>query len=87
MEDVHRLHPLNVSDIVRLSLVSSLNGLRFEGHQLIAQPAPVFPPEVLQALWSQPDERIHVQSVLRRLIRDAELNVEITNVATKVYFD
>ncbi|TQE08351.1 hypothetical protein C1H46_005979 [Malus baccata] len=69
------------------TILNSLNGLRFEGHQLIAQPAPVFPPEVLQALWSQPDERIHVQSVLRRLIRDAELNVEITNIATKVYFD
>ncbi|KAM1172147.1 hypothetical protein ACFXTH_022410 [Malus domestica] len=69
------------------TILNSLNGLRFEGHQLIAQPAPVFPPEVLQALWSQPDERIQVQSVLRRLIRDAELNVEITNIATKVYFD
>lgn len=67
--------------------MSRLNGMEVDGHRWTAQPAPIFPPEVLQVLWSKPDERIHVKSVLRRLLQNIELPVEISNLATKYYGD
>ncbi|KAH7522072.1 hypothetical protein FEM48_Zijuj07G0098900 [Ziziphus jujuba var. spinosa] len=38
--------------------------------QWIAQPAPVYPPEVLELLWTQPTERKHVIFVLHRLLQN-----------------
>lgn len=70
-----------------LSILNRLNGMEVASHRWIAQPAPIFPPEVLQVLWSKPDERIYVKSVLRRLLQDIELPVEIRNLATKYYGD
>ncbi|KAM4127382.1 hypothetical protein ACJW30_02G085900 [Castanea mollissima] len=47
-----------------LHILNSLNGMEVDGHRLIARPAPVFPPEILQALWSRPNERRHVLAVM-----------------------
>lgn len=47
---------------------ASLNGMVVDDHRWVAQPAPVFPPEVLQVLWSQPDERKHVIAAIRSLL-------------------
>lgn len=69
------------------AVLSRLNGMKVNGHRLIAQPAPIFPPAVLQALWSKPDERNHVKSVLRRLLLNTELPVELSNLATKYHGD
>ena len=38
--------------------------MEVDGHQLLARPAPVFPPKILQALWSQPNERRHILAVM-----------------------
>lgn len=61
--------------------------MEVHGHRVIAQPATVFPPAVLQVLWSKPDERIHVKSVLRRLFQNTDLPVELSNLATKYHGD
>ncbi|KAF3456753.1 hypothetical protein FNV43_RR01407 [Rhamnella rubrinervis] len=53
-----------------LNILNSLNGLKVDGKKWIAQPAPVFPPEMLKLLWTQPEERKHVISVLRRLLQN-----------------
>ncbi|KAL6292258.1 hypothetical protein ACE6H2_000400 [Prunus campanulata] len=71
-----------------LTILNSLNGMEVDGNRWLACPAPVFPPEVLQVLWSRPDERIHVISVLRRLLQNTELiSPEITFLANKYYKD
>ncbi|XP_016647919.1 PREDICTED: uncharacterized protein LOC103324204 isoform X1 [Prunus mume] len=71
-----------------LTILNSLNGMEVDGNRWLAQPAPVFPHEVLQVLWSRPDERIHVISVLRRLLQNTELiSPEITFLANKYYKD
>ncbi|VVA16114.1 PREDICTED: RNA-binding (RRM/RBD/RNP motifs) family [Prunus dulcis] len=71
-----------------LTILNSLNGMEVDGNRWLARPAPVFPPEVLQVLWSRPDERIHVISVLRRLLQNTELiSPEITFLANKYYKD
>ncbi|PQQ17244.1 uncharacterized protein Pyn_34166 [Prunus yedoensis var. nudiflora] len=71
-----------------LTILNSLNGMEVDGNRWLAHPAPVFPPEVLQVLWSRPDERIHVISVLRRLLQNTELiSPEITFLANKYYKD
>ncbi|KAL6194760.1 hypothetical protein ACLB2K_035836 [Fragaria x ananassa] len=70
-----------------LSILNRLNGMEVHGHRVIAQPATVFPPAVLQVLWSKPDERIHVKSVLRRLLQNTDLPVELSNLATKYHGD
>ncbi|KAL6189440.1 hypothetical protein ACLB2K_040829 [Fragaria x ananassa] len=70
-----------------LSILNRLNGMEVHGHRVIAQPATVFPPAVLQVLWSKPDERIHVKSVLRRLFQNTDLPVELSNLATKYHGD
>ncbi|GFY81705.1 hypothetical protein Acr_01g0015130 [Actinidia rufa] len=40
-----------------LKILNGLNGLKVDDSQWIAQPAPVFPAEVLHVLWSHPNER------------------------------
>ncbi|XP_030923977.1 uncharacterized protein LOC115950854 isoform X1 [Quercus lobata] len=47
-----------------LHILNSLNGMEVDGHRLLARPAPVFPPKILQALWSQPNERRHILAVM-----------------------
>ncbi|KAM5553201.1 hypothetical protein ABKV19_025429 [Rosa sericea] len=70
-----------------LSILNRLNGMEVDGDRLIAQPAPIFPPPILQVLWSKPDERIHVKSVFHRLLQNSELPVELSNLATKYHGD
>ncbi|XP_050371946.1 uncharacterized protein LOC126789911 [Argentina anserina] len=70
-----------------LSILNRLNGTAVYGQRLIAQPAPIFPPAILHVLWSKPDERIYVKSVLRRLLQNNELPVDLSDLATKYHGD
>lgn len=69
--------------------MASLNGLEVDGKQWVAQPAPVFPPEVLKLLLTRPEERNHVISVLSRLLQnlkdDPIKDSEISNLAAATY--
>jgi hypothetical protein len=69
---------------------ASLNGKVVDGHQWVAQPAPVFPPEVLQVLWSQPDGRKHVIAAIHSLLRNlgGPIDmVELTDLTARYYGD
>ncbi|KAG5554289.1 hypothetical protein RHGRI_011974 [Rhododendron griersonianum] len=46
-----------------------LNGLHVYNSQWIAQPAPVFPPEVLHVLWNHPDERRNLKTQIHRSLQ------------------
>ncbi|XP_059448799.1 uncharacterized protein LOC132179986 isoform X3 [Corylus avellana] len=73
-----------------LSILNSLNGKVVDGHQWVAQPAPVFPPEVLQALWSQPDGRKHVIAAIHSLLQNlgGPIDmVELTDLTARYYGD
>ncbi|KAL7251432.1 hypothetical protein ACSBR1_013300 [Camellia fascicularis] len=45
-----------------LKILNRLNGLKVDDCRIIAQPALVFPPEVLRVLWSHPDERQRLET-------------------------
>ncbi|KAI8002510.1 hypothetical protein LOK49_LG08G00692 [Camellia lanceoleosa] len=47
-----------------LKILNRLNGLKVDDCQIIAQPALVFPPEVLRVLWSHPDERQRLETTI-----------------------
>lgn len=69
---------------------ASLNGMVVDGHRWIAQPAPVFPPEVLQILWSRPDERKHVIAAIRSLLQNLRGpidTIEVTDLTARYYGD
>ncbi|GAV79397.1 RRM_6 domain-containing protein [Cephalotus follicularis] len=70
-----------------LKILNSLNGLQLEDGQLLAQPAPVFPPEILKALWSKPDERRHVKAVILKLAKNTDLEdtTELLDLVSKYY--
>ncbi|EOY06089.1 Uncharacterized protein TCM_020923 [Theobroma cacao] len=57
----------------------------------LVQPAPIFPPAILRALWSQPEERRHVKSVMCNLLRKLEKPIhttelsQLTDLAAKYY--
>ncbi|KAL6954949.1 hypothetical protein U1Q18_044391 [Sarracenia purpurea var. burkii] len=55
-----------------LKILNGLNGLKVCGSQWIAQPAPVFPPEVLHVLWKDPDGRRHLKSQIQSLLQKLE---------------
>ncbi|KAK9289289.1 hypothetical protein L1049_017765 [Liquidambar formosana] len=57
-----------------LNILNSLNGMKVHGCQLLVQPAPVYPPDILQILWSQPDGRRHVKAVMHNLCQKLEVN-------------
>ncbi|KAH6834648.1 hypothetical protein C2S53_009185 [Perilla frutescens var. hirtella] len=57
-----------------LKILNRLNGCTVEGRRLQAAPAPVFPPEVLLALWRHPEERKHVKATALALLHKLELN-------------
>ncbi|KAI8004619.1 hypothetical protein LOK49_LG08G00727 [Camellia lanceoleosa] len=47
-----------------LKILNRLNGLKVDDCRIIAQPALVFPPEVLRVLWSHPDERQRLETTI-----------------------
>ncbi|KAG8373192.1 hypothetical protein BUALT_Bualt12G0145500 [Buddleja alternifolia] len=51
-----------------LKILNRLNGYEELGRRLQAAPAPVFPPEVLLALWHQPEERKHLKAIAASLL-------------------
>ncbi|KAJ6721732.1 hypothetical protein OIU85_024791 [Salix viminalis] len=52
-----------------LNILNSLNGLEVDGSRWVAQPASIFPPIILQALWNHPDERRHVLTLMQDLLK------------------
>ncbi|KAJ7979838.1 RNA-binding (RRM/RBD/RNP motifs) family protein [Quillaja saponaria] len=52
-----------------LTILNRLNGLKVDGNQLVAQPAPVFPPEILRVLWTRPDERRNLISIRNSIVK------------------
>ncbi|KAI8560864.1 hypothetical protein RHMOL_Rhmol04G0288800 [Rhododendron molle] len=52
-----------------LRILNGLNGLQVYNSQWIAQPAPVFPPEVLHVLWNHPDERRNLKTQIHRSLQ------------------
>ncbi|KAL0433259.1 UNVERIFIED_CONTAM: hypothetical protein Slati_2660200 [Sesamum latifolium] len=51
-----------------LKILNRLNGFEVEGRRLRAEPAPVFPPDVLLVLWDQPEERKRLKATLQDLL-------------------
>ncbi|XVE81875.1 hypothetical protein DITRI_Ditri15bG0101100 [Diplodiscus trichospermus] len=74
-----------------LNIVNSLNGIEDNGKRWLAQPSPVFPIEILRALWSRPEERRHVNAVICNLLRKLEKPIsttdlsQLTDLASKYY--
>nr|GMD77272.1 GPI-anchored adhesin-like protein precursor [Ipomoea batatas] len=50
------------------TILNRLNGSQIDGQRVVAQPAPVYPPDVLLALWSQPEGRRHLRSSVHNLL-------------------
>ncbi|GER41716.1 RNA-binding (RRM/RBD/RNP motifs) family protein [Striga asiatica] len=55
--------------IVRSTVQRSLNGLEIDGIRVRAEPAPVYPHDVLLALWHQPEGRKHLKATMQVLLR------------------
>jgi hypothetical protein len=74
-----------------LNIVNSLNGMEIGPERLLAAPAPIYPPEILRALWNHPEEKRHVKAVVRGLIQkfgESSMNmVSLANTADKLYQD
>lgn len=45
-----------------------LNGIEVDGQQLVAKPAPVYPPDVLKVLWSQREGRKHLKTTFNSML-------------------
>jgi len=63
-----------------------LNGLEADGSRWVAQPASIFPPIILQALWNHPDERRYVISSMQCLLKKLEHpmdTAELNNLAAR----
>ncbi|KAJ6981503.1 hypothetical protein NC653_024792 [Populus alba x Populus x berolinensis] len=73
-----------------LNILNSLNGLEADGSRWVAQPASIFPPIILQALWNHPDERRHVITSMQRFLKKLERptdTAELNNLAARVCGD
>ncbi|KAF9605704.1 hypothetical protein IFM89_018047 [Coptis chinensis] len=55
-----------------VDILNSLNGQVVSGHQWIAQPVTLIPIEILKFLWSQPDGKRDVYSVIQNLCQKVE---------------
>ncbi|XP_019180072.1 PREDICTED: uncharacterized protein LOC109175289 [Ipomoea nil] len=65
IKDVH----FNLAEWPNMAtILNRLNGSQIDGQRLVAQPAPVYPPDVLLALWSQPEGRRHLRSSVHNLL-------------------
>lgn len=49
-------------------VVPRLNGVEVDGCQLVAKPAPVYSPNVLNVLWSQPEGRRHLKTTFNDML-------------------
>nr|XP_027116596.1 uncharacterized protein LOC113734306 isoform X1 [Coffea arabica] len=58
-----------------LKILNRLNAVAIGGQTLLAQPASVFPPDILQILWSHPEERKHVKTLVQKLLQELGENV------------
>lgn len=70
-----------------LYFMHSLNGMEVAGQRWVAQPAPVFPPEVIQALWGHPEERRQVIAAVYRLVQSIgdPIDMTYTKLTDKYY--
>ncbi|CAL5416491.1 unnamed protein product [Camellia sinensis] len=68
-----------------LKILNELNGLQMDGSQWIAQPAPVFPADVLHVLWSHPDERRRLKTQIHRLSQKLYPEVGLTSMTNEYY--
>lgn len=71
------------------SILDSLNGVIMDQCHWQAQPAPVFPPETLQALWSSAEGKEYLQSVMQNLCRIINRNCfdsdDVNELAAQYY--
>lgn len=51
-----------------------LNGMEVHGMKLIAEPAPIIPPDVLCHIYRQPEERKHLKGIMLNCLRKLEGN-------------
>ncbi|XP_009767575.1 probable GPI-anchored adhesin-like protein PGA55 isoform X1 [Nicotiana sylvestris] len=51
-----------------LKILNRLNGVEVDGCQLVAKPAPVYSPNVLNVLWSQPEGRRHLKTTFNDML-------------------
>ncbi|VFQ76846.1 unnamed protein product [Cuscuta campestris] len=52
------------------TILNRLNGTEIGGQRLIAQPAPVYPPDVLEALWNDGEGRQHLRNTFHNLLKN-----------------
>lgn len=52
-----------------------------KGIPLHAEPAPIFPPEVLLALWRDPKEREHLKATVQALLLKLENKLDTSELA------
>lgn len=73
------------------SILDSLNGVIMDQCHWQAQPAPVFPPETLQALWSSAEGKEYLQSVMQNLCKIISRNTfesdDVNELAAQYYGD
>ncbi|XP_073276278.1 uncharacterized protein [Primulina huaijiensis] len=60
------------------NILNRLNGVQIEGRRLRAEPAPVFPTDILSALWHQPKERKGVKKTALALLEKLRKNMRGT---------
>lgn len=75
-----------ISDLILY--VPRLNGTEVDGQQLVAKPAPIYPPDVLKVLWSQPEGRKHLKTTFNSmLLKVGGSTVGLTELVDKFYAD
>ncbi|KAF5752400.1 hypothetical protein HS088_TW01G00309 [Tripterygium wilfordii] len=69
------------------SILNRLNGLVVDGRRWVAVPAPVFPPAILNVLWSDPDGKRHVKATVDSLMRKlGNVDMEEFTSLSAMYF-
>ncbi|KAK4356997.1 hypothetical protein RND71_022607 [Anisodus tanguticus] len=71
-----------------LEILNRLNGMEVEGQQLVAKPASVYPPDVLNVLWSQPEGRKHLKTAFNSMLLNlGEDDTALTELVDNFYAD
>ncbi|KAL3329098.1 hypothetical protein AABB24_036281 [Solanum stoloniferum] len=72
-----------------LEIINRLNGIEVDGQQLVAKPAPIYPPDVLKVLWSQPEGRKHLKTTFNSMLQKVGggSTVGLTELVDKFYAD
>ncbi|XP_055813727.1 uncharacterized protein LOC129883155 isoform X2 [Solanum dulcamara] len=69
-----------------LEIINRLNGIVVDGQQLVAKPAPVYPPDVLKVLWSQREGRKHLKTTFNSmLLKVGGSKDDLTELVGKFY--